>query len=102
MDSSERLEELRKEMRFQNLDAFLVPSGDSHQVYQELRQRENLLIKLDFLITYQSAYISPVDKRLKWISGFAGSSGFAVVTQEKAALWSDGRHVDGIWTISES
>ena len=26
-----RLEALRKELRFQNIDAFLIPSGDSHQ-----------------------------------------------------------------------
>ncbi len=51
------------------LDAFLVPSGDSHQ----------------------SEYIAEADKRLKWISGFSGSSGFAVITKEKAALWTDGR-----------
>ena len=53
------------------LDAFLVPSGDSHQ----------------------SEYIAEADERLKWISGFSGSSGFAVVTKEKAAFWTDGRLV---------
>ena len=51
------------------LDAFLVPSGDSHQ----------------------SEYIADADKRLKWISGFSGSSGFAAITKDKAALWTDGR-----------
>ena len=51
------------------LDAFLVPSGDSHQ----------------------SEYIAGADKRLKWISGFSGSSGFAAITKDKAAFWADGR-----------
>ena len=53
-----------------NLDAFLVPSGDSHQ----------------------SEYVALADKRRHWIGGFSGSSGFAVVTQDKAAMWTDGRY----------
>jgi len=31
------------------------------------------------------------DARLGWITGFSGSSGFAVVTRFKAAMWTDGR-----------
>ena len=31
IDTTARLEALRKELRFQNVDAFLIPSGDSHQ-----------------------------------------------------------------------
>ena len=48
----------------------MVPSGDSHQ----------------------SEYVAEADKRRKWIGGFSGSSGFAVVTQDKAAMWTDGRY----------
>lgn len=70
MNTTSRLDDLRKQMV--NLDAFLVPSGDSHQ----------------------SEYIAEADKRLKWISGFSGSSGFAVITKEKAAFWTDGRLVN--------
>ena len=52
----------------------MVPSGDSHQ----------------------SEYVAEADKRRKWIGGFSGSSGFAVVTQDKAAMWTDGRYVGGV------
>lgn len=30
--------------------------------------------------------------RLKYISGFSGSSGTAIITATKAALWTDGRY----------
>ena len=69
VDSTERLDALRQKLNFYNLDAFLIPSGDSHQ----------------------SEYVANADKRREWIAGFSGSSGFAVVTKEKAALWTDGR-----------
>ena len=71
MNTTKRLEDLRKELVIEGLDAFLVPSGDSHQ----------------------SEYIAEADKRLKWISGFSGSSGFAAITKDRAALWTDGRFV---------
>jgi hypothetical protein len=32
------------------------------------------------------------DERLAYISGFTGSAGFAVITAESAALFSDGRY----------
>ena len=64
------MNDLRKELENRGLDAFLVPSGDSHQ----------------------SEYIAEADKRLKWISGFSGSSGFAAITKDSAALWTDGRY----------
>ena len=72
VNTTRRLIDLRKEMLRAGLDAFLVPSGDSHQ----------------------SEYIATADKRLKWISGFSGSSGFAAITKDKAALWTDGRSID--------
>ena len=39
----------------------------------------------------QSEYVAARDKRRQWIGGFSGSSGFAVVTLDKAAMWTDGR-----------
>ncbi|RKP17796.1 mitochondrial carrier [Rozella allomycis CSF55] len=39
-----------------------------------------------------SEYIAPWDARRAFISGFTGSAGFAVISQEKAALWTDGRY----------
>ena len=70
IDTGQRLSELRSKLRALDLDAFLVPSGDSHQ----------------------SEYVGRADKRRQWIGGFTGSSGFAVVTTDKAAMWTDGRY----------
>ena len=39
-------------------------------------------------------YTSPIDKRRAFISEFTGSAGTAVVTTEKAALWTDGRYYE--------
>jgi Xaa-Pro aminopeptidase len=40
----------------------------------------------------QSEYVAQCDKRRAFLSGFTGSAGTAVVTQEKALLWTDGRY----------
>ncbi|KAK7081922.1 Xaa-Pro aminopeptidase 2, partial [Halocaridina rubra] len=39
-----------------------------------------------------SEYVAPADKRRQYISGFSGSAGTAVITQDKQAVWSDGRY----------
>lgn len=39
-----------------------------------------------------SEYIMDHDKRREYISGFRGSYGTAIITEEKAALWTDGRY----------
>ncbi|XP_043235052.1 probable Xaa-Pro aminopeptidase P isoform X4 [Amphibalanus amphitrite] len=53
-----------------NIDAYIVPMDDEHQ----------------------SEYVSPHDARIGFISGFSGSAGLAIVTKDKAALWTDGRY----------
>ena len=40
----------------------------------------------------RSEYISDADKRVEWLTGFTGSAGTAVVTADKALLWTDGRY----------
>lgn len=52
------------------LSAYIVPSDDAHQ----------------------SEYICERDERRAFVSGFDGSSGTAVVTMDKALLWTDGRY----------
>ena len=52
-------------MREKNIHAYIIPSEDDHQ----------------------SEYVANYDKRREWISGFTGSAGVAVVTLDKAALW---------------
>lgn len=52
------------------LDAYIVPSADAHQ----------------------SEYIAECDMRRQFISKFTGSCGTAIITKDKAALWTDGRY----------
>jgi Xaa-Pro aminopeptidase len=33
-----------------------------------------------------------VDERVKYISGFSGSNGLCLITQDKALMWTDGRY----------
>lgn len=41
---------------------------------------------------HQSEYLRNRDKRLHFISGFKGSRGIAVITHDRALLWTDGRY----------
>ncbi|KLO14007.1 Creatinase/aminopeptidase [Schizopora paradoxa] len=86
VDTTQRLTALRELMRNQSpaVDAYVVPSEDAHF----------------------SEYPSECDKRRAFISGFTGSAGCAVVTTEKAYLFTDGRYhlqasqeLDTNWTL---
>ena len=65
-----RLAALRDEMRREHLSAFIFPSSDPHN----------------------SEYVPLRWEGRKWISGFDGSAGTAVVTLHSAALWTDSRY----------
>lgn len=52
------------------IHALIIPSGDAHQ----------------------SEYIADCDCRRAFVSGFTGSAGTAIVTENAAALWTDGRY----------
>ncbi len=65
-----RLEAFRRMMQQYNLDAFILPCSDPHL----------------------SEYIPERWKSLKWISGFTGSAGTAIITQHFAGLWTDNRY----------
>lgn len=65
-----RLAALREEMRREHLSAFIFPSLDPHN----------------------SEYVPSRWEGRKWISGFDGSAGTAVVTLHSAALWTDSRY----------
>uniref|UniRef100_A0A4W6FVL1 X-prolyl aminopeptidase (aminopeptidase P) 2, membrane-bound n=1 Tax=Lates calcarifer TaxID=8187 RepID=A0A4W6FVL1_LATCA len=65
-----QLQELRERMRPLNISAYIIPGTDAHL----------------------SEYIAPRDARLAFMTGFTGSAGTAVVTQTKAALWTDSRY----------
>ncbi|XP_068571182.1 xaa-Pro aminopeptidase 2 isoform X2 [Cebidichthys violaceus] len=65
-----RLQELRELMLPLNISAYIIPGTDAHL----------------------SEYIAPRDARMAFMTGFTGSAGTAVVTQTKAALWTDSRY----------
>ncbi|KAF6135098.1 hypothetical protein GIB67_040409 [Kingdonia uniflora] len=62
------------------VDAYIIPSQDAHQ----------------------SEFIAECFMRRAYISGFTGSAGTAVVTKDKAALWTDGRYFLQIANLSIS
>src|SRR5262245_65256140 len=67
---SERLGLVRQTFSAFGVDGFLVPRADE----------------------YQNEYVPANAERLLWLTGFSGSSGFATVLAEKAALFVDGRY----------
>ncbi len=68
--SAKRTNALRQELKSRNLDGFVVPRADEHQ----------------------GEYVGPNAERLAWLTGFTGSAGTAVVLQDKAAIFVDGRY----------
>ena len=67
---NERIENLREWMRANGFSAFVFPSSDPHN----------------------SEYVADHWKSREWVSGFTGSAGTAVVTLDRAALWTDSRY----------
>ena len=53
-----------------------------------------MLVRTEMMKANLSLLIVPLDSvgRLKWLSGFSGSNGEAVISQEEARLWTDGRY----------
>ncbi|MET0271481.1 MAG: aminopeptidase P family protein [Phenylobacterium sp.] len=61
---------IRRAMAEQGLDGLLVPHEDEHQ----------------------NEYLPAANDRLGWATGFTGSAGAAVIFQDKAAIFVDGRY----------
>ena len=70
MEVKERLAALRRKMAEQSIDAYVVPSGDPHN----------------------GEYPADHWQCREWITGFKGSAGTAVVTRDRAGLWTDSRY----------
>ncbi len=70
MTAKERVGALRRLMRREGLDAYLVPSTDPHM----------------------SEYVPACWRRRAWVSGFTGSAGDCLVTHKAAGLWTDSRY----------
>lgn len=70
MTVQERIHALRERMKEQKMDAYLIPTDDFHA----------------------SEYVGEYFKCRKYITGFTGSAGTAVIMQDMAGLWTDGRY----------
>jgi Xaa-Pro aminopeptidase len=70
MQTASPLSALRNHLLAQGLDGMIVPRADA----------------------WQSEYAAPHDDKLAWVSGFTGSAGVALVLQEKALIFVDGRY----------
>ncbi len=70
MTVSEKLKKLRERMEWEGIDAWIVPTDDYHT----------------------SEYVSEYFRNREWLTGFTGSAGTALVTKDRAYLWTDGRY----------
>lgn len=66
----ERLAKLRAEMAKRNIAIYVVPTADFHE----------------------SEYVGEYFKARKYMTGFTGSAGTAVITMTEAGLWTDARY----------
>lgn len=67
---TDRLALLREEMKRKNVQALIIPQSDPHL----------------------SEYLAPHWQARRYFSGFSGSAGDLVVTENDAALWTDSRY----------
>ena len=65
-----RVAQLRDWLSANGLDGFIVPRSDEHQ----------------------GEYVAPRSERLKWLTGFSGSAGVAIVFHDRALIFVDGRY----------
>lgn len=70
MKTDTKISNLRKLMKRDNIDIYIVPTADFHQ----------------------SEYVGEHFKARSYITGFTGSAGTAIITQDLAGLWTDGRY----------
>ena len=66
----ERISQLRQVLKNNEIDAIIIPSADHHL----------------------SEYLPEYWQGRQWLSGFTGSVGTLVVTEDFAGLWTDSRY----------
>ena len=69
-NTEQRLTAIRQWLAQRDIDALLVPHEDE----------------------YLGEYVPAHNERLHWLTGFTGSAGVAVITQDNAAIFVDGRY----------
>lgn len=70
MTHKEKLAAIRSSMKEKRIDAYIIPSSDPHI----------------------NEYLPDHYKGIAWASGFTGSAGTLVITQDFAGLWTDSRY----------
>jgi Xaa-Pro aminopeptidase len=70
MNTHDKLSLLRQKMDETGVSAVIIPNADPHQ----------------------SEYLAEHWQTLKWLTGFSGSAGTAVVTKTQAGMWTDFRY----------
>lgn len=70
MNTQDKLCALRRKMDKAGVSAVIIPNADPHQ----------------------SEYLAEHWQTLKWLTGFSGSAGTAVVTKTQAGMWTDFRY----------
>jgi Xaa-Pro aminopeptidase len=70
-ESKNRVKNLRSQLAQQGLSGFIIPHADE----------------------YQNEYLPACAERLAWLTGFTGSAGTAVVLENQAVVFVDGRYV---------
>lgn len=66
-----RLAALRRQLAQRGLSGLIIPRADAHQ----------------------GEYVPPGEERLAWLTGFTGSAGTAIVLENEAAVFVDGRYI---------
>lgn len=87
------------------IQGYIVLSEDAHQVnFYFCTSTYDIILNVFFF--FQNEYISACDGRRAFITGFTGSAGVALITQNEALLWTDGRYfvqaqqqLDDNWTL---
>ena len=69
-ESASRLGQVRAILSQAGVDGFILPRADE----------------------FQGEYLPDSSERLRWLTGFTGSAGFAVILPDKATTFSDGRY----------
>ncbi|HWW41322.1 aminopeptidase P family protein [Pedobacter sp.] len=70
MTYTEKLKSIRNQMKIEGIDIYLIPSSDP----------------------YQNEYLPEHYRCIEFASGFTGSAGVLVITQDFAGLWTDSRY----------
>ncbi len=70
MTTNEKITRVREEMSVAGMDAYIIPITDPHQ----------------------GEYMPERHRVIAWLTGFTGSAGTVVITNDFAGLWTDSRY----------